>query len=207
SRAAPCADAGCKSPAISGVCTTVRGAALPPGYTIGGPSASGRRDLFFDAALASRIWRRGGPCRRSDSRPRDVAVAGGGEAPGQLDGMRDADASADRYVGVAPTIGATADANGPARERAAVLVEPDAERLCELAGPGAEVVIARGQAADEPAPDAHLLDPVDGRERADQHGGADAFVLADGVEHCVDAVGAVDVGAAGAAEQHLGARG
>src|SRR6185437_9565047 len=189
SRAAPCADAGCKSPAISGVCTTVRGAALPPGYTIGGPSASGRRDLFFDAALASRIWRRGGPCRRSDSRPRDVAVAGGGEAPGQLDGMRDADASA------------------PARERAAVLVEPDAERLCELAGPGAEVVIARGQAADEPAPDAHLLDPVDGRERADQHGGADAFVLADGVEHCVDAVGAVDVGAAGAAEQHLGARG
>ena len=60
---------------------------------------------------------------------------------------------------------ARADANRPAREIAAVLGELDPERLRELAGPGAELLVAhrgRPARAERRAARAHRLDP---RER------------------------------------------
>ena len=54
---------------------------------------------------------------------------------------------------------------------------------------------------------AHARDAAQRLQRADQHRGADALLLADGVQQRVDAVGAVDVGASGATEQRAGARG
>ncbi len=66
-------------------------------------------------------------------------------------------------------------------------------RACvSLPGPGAEVRRAR-QAPARP----HAVDPGERRQRADQHPRADPGRLADGVQHRVDAVGAIDVGAAG----------
>ena len=51
----------------------------------------------------------------------------------------------------------------------------------------------------EAAARAHEVEALERLERADQHGGAHALGLRDGVQQRVDAVGAVDVGAARAA--------
>ena len=64
----------------------------------------------------------------------------------------------------------------------------------------------RSSTRSSPRARAHRVEPVERLERADQHGGAHALRLADGVEHRVDAVGAVDVGAPGRPEQGRGAR-
>ena len=65
----------------------------------------------------------------------------------------------------------------------------------------------RSSVRGTPAPLAHQLEPLERLQRADQHRGADALVLADGVEERVDAVGAVDVGARRRAEQDVRAGG
>ena len=92
---------------------------------------------------------------------------------------------------------------GSARRAATVPLRSrlDAERLRELARAVAQVLVALDAAAR-----AHQLDAVERLERADQHRGAHAHRLADGIEQRVDAVGAVDVGDAGRAEEGLGAR-
>ena len=89
------------------------------------------------------------------------------------------------------------------RQRSAPFcVEADAERLGQLAGPRAELPVgplARGGA--------RICLEAGGRlERADQHRRRLALRLGDEVEQAVDAVGEVDVGAAGRAEEDLGAR-
>ena len=86
-------------------------------------------------------------------------------------------------------------------ERRAVEVEPDPERDGELAGAGAELAQLLA-----PAALAHAVDPPGRLERADQHRGGGAVGLADGVEHAVDAVGEIDVGMAGRAEDRRRAR-
>ena len=142
-------------------------------------------------------------CRRRP-RPRHVARAARAEAPRQLGRLGDADARPDRRAPAPPSPAprrAAAPAR-PARSRL-VVVQLDVERLGELAGPGAEVLLAlagRGARASASSAGQRL-------ERADQHRGADALRLADDVEQRVDAVGAVDVGAARRPEQHVRARG
>src|SRR4051794_15415473 len=115
-------------------------------------------------------------------------VAAGTEAPAQLDGVREADARADRHLRLAPDADARADQDRASRQRRAVLVEANAQRLRELARPRAEVAVARWALRDEPTAFAHQLETRQRRQRTDQHPGADAVGLADRVEHRVDAV-------------------
>ena len=90
---------------------------------------------------------------------------------------------------------------GPVEQVGVVVVELDVERLGQLARAAAEVLCPL-----QSAPGAHDLEPLERLQRADQHRGADALVLADRVEQRVDAVGAVDVGARRRAEQDARAR-
>ncbi len=89
-----------------------------------------------------------------------------------------------------------------ARQIGAVLGEIDAERLGQLARARAEIAV--GALA---APRPHRLELSGRLERPDQHRRRLALGLGDEVEQRVDAVGEVDVGAAGWAEEDLGAIG
>ena len=91
---------------------------------------------------------------------------------------------------------------GPSTSERAVQRQPDAERLRELAGARAEVLVACHAAAT-----AHELDAVHGLERPDQHGRPDPLLLGHRVQQRVDPVGEVDVRPAGLAEQRLRALG
>jgi hypothetical protein len=72
------------------------------------------------------------------------------------------------------------------------VLEADAERLRQLPGPEQSCSIAL-----VPRRSRISSMPVERLERADQRRSADALRLGDGVQHRVDAVGAVDVGAPG----------
>ena len=128
-------------------------------------------------------------------------MAARAEAPRQLDGLRDADPRAGDELDVAPGGGRGAIATGPAARSSPLRSSSIASACVSLPGPEHS-----SASATEPAPLAHQLDPVERLERADQHRGADALRLADGVEERVDPVGAVHVGAAGRAEQRRRAR-
>ena len=87
-------------------------------------------------------------------------------------------------------------------DRGPVQVQPDAERLGQLARSRAEVL-----GPLESPPRAHEVEALERLERADQNRRAHALLLADRVQQRMDAVGAVHVGVAGRTEQHARARG
>src|SRR4029077_20140017 len=99
-----------------------------------------------------------------------MPVAGRAEAPAQVDGAADADAGPLQQHGLTPGLGARSNLDGAAREACPVLGQLDSQRLGELAGPRAEVLLARYAIADRPAAFAHRLDAHNGRERPDEHG-------------------------------------
>jgi hypothetical protein len=99
------------------------------------------------------------------------------EPPRQLRRLGDPDALPDHDARLAGARLAGQYLDRPVHERAAVQREPDAERLRELAGTGAELLVAR-----DPAALSHQLDPVHRLERADQHRRPHALVLGHGVQ-------------------------
>ena len=183
--------------------TAADGLPGPPGDQ---PQAGG--SPAHRTSVTARTRGRGGRRRRAAS-DRGPAAAGAtcrvarrAEAPRQLDRPGDADPrtggrSSQRRPGRRPAI-----ATGPRAQVGAVVVEPDPERLGELAGPRAQV----GERGRSPRRARISSTPVERLERADQHRGADALRLADRVEQGVDAVGAVDVGAPRRPEQGARAR-
>ena len=152
-------------------------------------------------------WRhRGGPGRQSlggAARPhrrgpgtRDVAAVRVAEAPRQVDRLRDPDALAEHDPRRSRSGLARMQLDRPVEQRAAVQRQADVERLGQLAGSRAQVL-----GALEPAPLPHQLDSLDRLECPDQHRGADALLLGDGVQKRVHAVGEVHVGPPGRAEE------
>ena len=149
-------------------------------------SAGGRR-----LSRGGRQARRG--ARSAAARARDVAVARRAEAPGQLDGLGDPDARAGDELGVLPAVLARVDQDRTLEQVGVVELEVDA-RAPGSACPGR----CRGRPRSATPRRARIcVDARDRLQRADQDGGADLAVLADGVEQRVDPVGAVDVGLAG----------
>ena len=131
-----------------------------------------------------------------------MRVAGDGQSPRQLDGLGDPDALAAEDPRIAPGRPARVDDERPGGEVEAVVAQLDPQRLRELAGPGAELLLAL-----HAAPRAHQVDPGERLQGADQHRGPHAGGLADGVQQRVDAVGAVDVRAPRGAEEGRRSRG
>ena len=91
-----------------------------------------------------------------------------------------------------------------AEEVGAILGESDPHRLGQIAGAATQLVIARGHAAPPP----HRLEPINRRERANQHRRRRSLRLGDDVHHPVDAVVQIHVGVAGfAIHRRVPARG
>ncbi len=135
---------------------------------------------------------------------RHEPAAGDTEPPRQLDRLGDPDPPIDAHRRVAPPGGPAEITTGP-RARSAPLSEsamPSA--WVSLPGPEQRLRSRAGSACPGARPSASM--PSTRLERPDQDGGADARRLADGVEHRVDAVGAVHVRPARRAEQRLGPR-
>jgi hypothetical protein len=91
-----------------------------------------------------------------------------------------------------------------AEEVGAILGESDPHGPGQIAGPATQLVIAGSHGA--PAP--HRLEPVDRRERANQHRRRRSFRLGHDVHHPVDAVVEIDIGVTGfAVHRRVPARG
>ena len=161
--------------------------ATPPSGAGTGAAAPHRR-----AATASATPRRAQRVAQPRRpRPRHERMPARAEPPRQLGRLGDPDPRP-ATISTAPSPAAAARSRSAREQVGAVEVELDVERLGELARAVAEV-LARGA----PRRSRIALEPVERLQRADQHRGADALGLADRVEQRVDAVGAVDVGAAG----------
>ena len=116
-------------------------------------------------------------------------------APGQLDGLGDADPDAGRDLHI---LRPRMQRDRRPVQRQGVVRDGDAERFGQLARARAQRVHI-----DRMAAAAHRGQAMRRLQRADQHGGGRAFLLADEVDAPVDAVGAVDIGKAGRAEHDL----
>jgi len=126
-----------------------------------------------------------------------VDAVGVADAPRQIDGVGDSDPLPHRQSRRLNAGRPRQQLDRAVLQRGAVQVQPDAERLGELARPRAEVLRAL-----EAAPRAYAVEPLERLQRPDQHRGAHALVLRDRIQQGVHSVRAVDVGGAGAAEQH-----
>ena len=135
------------------------------------PDGRRRRGRRRQRAAGLTRRRRHVPAARREpggQRPRHEPACPRAEPPGQLDGVGDADPRAGddlrrrrRRAWLHP--------DRPVLEARPFRSRQMPERLGELSGTGAQVLQPL-----EPAARAHLLEPVDRLERADQHGGADA---------------------------------
>ena len=96
------------------------------------------------AGTAARRARLGGAAAPHGRRPRPrhVAAVGVAEAPGQLDGLRDADPRRRSTMRGARAGRPRQDLDRPVEQRGAVQLEPDPERLGQLARARAEVLDA-----------------------------------------------------------------
>lgn len=133
-------------------------------------------------------------------RSRDEAAAGSAEAPGTLDRFGDPDPRAGDDGRRLPLWWRQQER--VAAEVGLVVGEADPQRLGQLAGAGAELDVGPLAAAL-----AHRLQAVRRLQRPDQDRGGVPLRFGDRVEQAVNAVGEVDVGAAGRAEEDPGALG
>ena len=135
--------------------------------------------------------------------PGDVAVVRHTEAPGKLDSPLVIPILVPVENGglEATSVSRGRMRTGPSWEIASVLGQLDAERLGQLAGARVQLLVAhRGRPSGERR--ARIASsPSSGSQGADQHRGTDALGLAGRVQHRVDAIGAVHIGAARRAEQ------
>ena len=132
------------------------------------------------------------------------AAAGGAEAPRVVDRARDPDPRPGLTTStpLAARPPAPSSSNG-GRSSAAPVLRRGRSRAPRSACPGPSTARASRSARGARR---ISLDPPQRLERPDQHRGGVALRLGDRVEQAVDAVGEVDVGAAGRAEEHLVAR-
>ena len=134
--------------------------------------------------------------------PRHAARPLHAEPPRQLRRLGDPDPRPDDDLDVLPAGRRRLDRHRPDRKVGRVVLERDAERLCELARARAQVLEPLEAAAL-----AHVLDALQRLERAEQHRRPHALGLGHGVEQRVDPVRAVHVGAPRRPEQRRRALG
>ncbi len=154
-----------------------RPAQLPATFRLRGRGLRGSSPLGTPARRPPARGRRGWP------RLGHAAAACHGEAPWQLDCLGDADTRPGDDRGLAPPRGRGEDAHRAGGQVAVVVGQRDRQRLRELARARAEIVRPPDAAAGE-----HQLHAGERLEGADQDRGADALVLAYGVEQLVNAV-------------------
>ena len=164
------------------------------------PSADRRRQ---PGRLARACRRRGAAAgaRRWGCRPRRSARAA---RPPWL--MPDARAR-ERRAASRQSCGARADPHRAARQELPLSASSMPSACVSLPGPEQSSRSRVARARRERRGARASLEPAERLERPDQHRRADALRLADRVQHRVDAVGAVHVGATGRAEQRCCVRG